>query len=120
MKVFLLLCAILASFIMNNIKCPGCQKSFNHGKAIKVHQRTCAGLHLVAKEQFRKRGENVEKREVAKLARIDGQTMDDIAEERQDLREDLDDIVLDHSTGTDVVGESSRVRKKYIHVIYYY
>ncbi len=113
MKVFLLLCAILAFFIiMNTIKCPGCQKSFNHGKAIKVHQRTCAGLHVVAKEQFRKRGENVEKREVAKLAKIDGQTMDDIAEERQDLREDLDDIVLDHSTGTVVVGQSSRVRKK--------
>jgi len=62
MKVFLLLCAILASLIiMNTIKCPGCQKFFNHGKAIKIHQRTCAGLHIVAKEQFRKRGKNVEK-----------------------------------------------------------
>jgi len=109
----LLLCIILVVFaIMNTIKCPGCQKSFNQGKAIKNHQRSCGGLHVVAKEQFRKRGENVEKREVAKLAKIDGQTLDDIAEERQDLREDLDDIVLDHSTGTDVVGQSSTVRKK--------
>jgi len=39
--------------------------------------------------------------------------MDDIAEERQDLREDLDNIVLDHSTGLDVVGQSSTVRKNY-------
>jgi hypothetical protein len=107
MKAFLLLCAILV-IIMNTVKCPGCQKQFNHGKAIKAHQRTCAGLHLVAREQFKKRGENDQKREAAKLARLDGQTMENVAEERQELRNDLEDgIVLDHSP---VIGESSMVR----------
>ena len=97
MKAFLLLCTILV-IIMNTIKCPGCQKPFNQGKAIKAHQRTCARLHLVAREQFKKRDENDQKRGAAKLARLDGQTMEDIAEERQELRNDLeDDIVLDHS-----------------------
>jgi hypothetical protein len=87
---------------MNTVKCPGCQKPFNHGKAIKVHQLNCAGLHLVAKEQFKKRGENIIKRETAKLARLDEQTMDNVAEERQELRDELanDDIDLDHSEST--------------------
>ena len=93
---------------MNTIKCPGCQKSFDHGKA---HQRNCPGLHVVAKEQFRKRGENVQKREAAKLARLDGQTVDDVAEERQELRDELDgNIVLDHSAV--LIEESSTVRNK--------
>ena len=75
---------------MNTVKCPGCRKSFNQGKGIKVHQRYCAGLHLVVKEQFKRRGDNLLKQETAKLAKLEEQTMDEIAEETQDLSDDLD------------------------------
>lgn len=92
---------------MNTVKCPGCQKPFNQGKAIKVHQRTCPGLHVVAKDQFKKRGENVQKRDSAKLARLDGQTMDDVAKEHQELWDGLDNST--HSA--DLIRKSSTVRK---------
>lgn len=97
---------------MNTVRCPGCQKSFNQGKGIKLHQRNCAALYVVAREQFRKRDENVQKREAAKLARLDGQTIDDVAEECQELRDELDgDIILDYSV-PEVIDEPSLVRVK--------
>lgn len=76
---------------MNTTKCPGCQKSFAQGLSIKTHQRKCAGLHLVGQKQIKKRTDNAQKREAAKLARLEGHTLDEIAEDRQELRDELDD-----------------------------
>jgi uncharacterized protein YfaT (DUF1175 family) len=97
---------------MNTVKCPGCQKSFNQGRAVKMHQRNCAGLHLVAKEQFKRHGDNLLKRETAKLAKLDEQTMDDVAEERWDvsLADDLDHS--ESKSAVQVFGELSTVRTR--------
>lgn len=73
---------------MNVIKCPGCQKTFDPGRSIKIHQRNCTGLHLVGQKQIKKRIDNALKRDSAKLAKLEGHTLDDIAEERQELRND--------------------------------
>jgi hypothetical protein len=73
---------------MNVIKCPGCQKTFDPGRSIKIHQRNCTGLHLVGLKQIKKRIDNAQRRDSAKLAKIEGHTLDDIAEERQELRND--------------------------------
>ncbi len=84
---------ILVVVLMNIVKCPGCSQTFHQGIAIKAHQRTCAGLRLVGQKRINKRLQNAQKREAVKLARIEGQSMDDIVDERQELREDLDDNV---------------------------
>jgi Plavaka transposase len=75
---------------MNTVKCPGCSQTFDQGIAIKAHQRTCVGLRLVGQKRINKRLQNVQKREAVKHARIEGKSIEDIAEERQDLREDLE------------------------------
>jgi hypothetical protein len=85
---------ILVVVFMNIVKCPGCSHTFDQGIAIKAHQRTCAGLRLVGQKRINKRLQNAQKRDVVKLARIEGQSMDDIVEERQELREELDDNVV--------------------------
>jgi hypothetical protein len=77
---------------MNAVKCPGCQKSFDLGLSIKTHQRNCTALHLVGQKQIKKRIDNAQRRDSAKLARMEGHTLDDIAEERRELRNDLDDV----------------------------
>ena len=73
---------------MNVIKCPGCHKTFDPGRSIKIHQRNCTGLHLVGQKQIKKRIDNAQRRDSAKLAKIEGHTLDDIAEECQELRND--------------------------------
>jgi hypothetical protein len=78
---------------MNVVKCPGCQKTFDLGLSIKTHQRNCNGLHLVGRKQIKKRIDNVQRRHSAKLARIEGHTLDDIAEERRELRNGLDVVI---------------------------
>lgn len=79
---------------MNTVKCPGCSQTFGQGIAIKAHQRTCTGLLLVGQKRINKRHQNAQKREAVKLARIEGQSMDDIVEERRELREDLDENMV--------------------------
>ena len=79
---------------MNAIKCPGYSQDFDPGVAIKAHQRTCTGLRLVGQKRINKRHQNSQKREAIKLARIEGQSMDRIIEERQELREDVDDDMV--------------------------
>jgi len=75
---------------MNVIKCPGCQKTFDPGRSIKIHQRNCTGLHLVGQKQIKKRIDNAQRlgRDSAKLAKMEGHTLDEIAKERQKLRND--------------------------------
>ena len=90
LSIFLILIVVL----MNTVKCPGCSQTFGQSIAIKVHQRTCAGLCLVGQKRINKRLQNAQKREVVKLARIEGQSMDDIVEERWELRAGLDDNVV--------------------------
>ena len=83
---------------MNAVQCPGCKQPFNPGKALKAHQKHCTTLHVVAKERFRQREENAQKRAPLKLARLEGQTMQNIAEEREKQWDDHEgDIVLDQS-----------------------
>ena len=83
---------ILIVVLMNTVKCPGCSQTFDQGISIKMHQRKCTALHLAGQKQIKKRVENAQKREAVKLARIEGQTMDDIAEERQELQENFNDV----------------------------
>ena len=90
--LFILL--ILVVVLMNTIKCPGCSQTFDQGIAIKAHQRTCAGLRLVGQKRINKRLQNAQKHEAVKLARIEGQSMDDIVEECRELQEDLDDNIV--------------------------
>jgi hypothetical protein len=76
---------------MNTVKCPGCLQSFDQGISIKTHQRSCIALRLAGRQRIKKRVRNSQMREAVKLARIEGQSVNDIVEERQELREDLDD-----------------------------
>lgn len=75
---------------MNTVKCPGCSQPFEQGIAIKAHQRSCTGLRLVGQKLLKRRLENAQKREVVKLARIEGQ--DDI-EGRREMRENFNDNI---------------------------
>ena len=84
--------------IMNTINCPGCSQTFEQGIAIKAHQRTCAGLCLIGQKRINKRLQNAQKCEVVKLARIEGQSMDDIVEQRWKLRAGLDDNIVHYPT----------------------
>lgn len=87
--LFILL--ILIVILMNTVKCPGCLQNFNQGISIKTHQRSCTALRLAGQQRIKKRVTNAQKREAVKLARIEGQSMDDIVEKRRELREDLQD-----------------------------
>jgi len=89
---------ILVVILMNTVKCPGCSQPFDQGVAIKAHQRTCAALRLVGQKRINKRLQNAQKREAVKLARIEGQSMDDIVEERRELRDDFIHPVEDLSS----------------------
>src|SRR5260221_12781046 len=89
---------ILVVVLMNIVKCPGCSHTFHHAIAIKAHHRTCTVLRLVGQKRINKRLQNAQKREVVKLARIEGQSMDDIVEERRELREELDDNIVQYPT----------------------
>ena len=91
MRTLLLVFILFTILLMNTTKCPGCQKLFGQGLSIKTHQRTCAGLHLVGQKQINKRTDNAQKRDAAKLPRLEGRTSDEIAEERQELRDELND-----------------------------
>jgi hypothetical protein len=93
----LFLFSILVVILMNIVKCPGCSQNFDQGIAIKAHQRTCAGLRLVGQKRINKRlqnAQNAQKRVAVKLAKIEGQSMDDIVKERRELREDFDDNIV--------------------------
>jgi hypothetical protein len=90
---------------MNTVQCPGCKQPFGQGKALKVHQTHCTPLHVVAKDRFRQREENIQKWKAVKMARLEGQTMEDIAEEREELWGDIATDVVDQS-----IEESSAVR----------
>jgi len=79
---------------MNTVKCPGCSQTFDQGIAIKGHQRTCAGLHLIGQKRINKRLQNAQKREAVKLTRIEGQSIDDIVEECRELWVGLDNNVV--------------------------
>jgi len=92
----LFLFAILVVVLMNIVKCPGCSQTFDQGIAIKAHQRTCSGLRLVGQKRINKRLQNAQKCGAVILAKIEGQSMDDIVEERRELREDLDDNIVHH------------------------
>ena len=81
---------------MNIVKCPGCSQTFDQGISIKAHQRTCAGLRLIGQKRINKRLQNAQKHEVVKIARIEGQSMDDIVEERRVLREEPDDNIIQY------------------------
>jgi len=83
---------ILVVILMNTVKCPGCLQTFGQGISIKTHQRSCTALRLAGQKQIKRRVENAQKREAVKHARLEGQTMDDIAEGRQELREDINEI----------------------------
>jgi hypothetical protein len=76
MRALILLILIVA--LMNTVKCPGCSQPFDQGIAIKAHQRCCTGLRLISQKQIKRQLENAQKREVVKLARIEGQSMDGI------------------------------------------
>jgi hypothetical protein len=49
-------------------------------------------LRLVGQKIINKRLKNAQKHEAVKLARIEGQSMDDIIEERRELPEDFDNL----------------------------
>jgi hypothetical protein len=93
---------------MNAIKCPGCSQSFDHGVSIKTHQRKCTALLLAGQKRIKKRVENAQKREAVKLARLEGQTMDDIAGERQEIRENFNNVAQ-HLIETPSLGRSPSV-----------
>ena len=75
---------------MNTINCPGCQRPFAKGIAIRAHERSYPAFLLVGRERLKQRGENKKKRQSAKLARLEEQTIED---ERQDLRNELLDNI---------------------------
>ena len=87
----LVILLILVIVLMNTVKCPGCLQKFKQGISIKTHQRSCTALRVTGQQQIKKRVKNAQKREAVKIARIEGQSMDDIVEERRELREDLED-----------------------------
>ena len=89
MRAFFIL--IVLVILMNAVKCPGCSQSFDRGVSTKTHQRKCTALLLAGQKRIKKRVENAQKREAAKLARLEGHTLDEIAEERQELRDQLGD-----------------------------
>jgi hypothetical protein len=119
MRIHLVLITF-AILLMNTTKCPGCQKPFDQGLSIKTHQRTCTGLHLVGQKQIKKRTDNVQKREAAKLARLEGHTLDEIAEERQELRDELDGgsppCLMDIPPQEGEAAESSTVRNNVLEI----
>ena len=84
----------LVVFLMNIVKCPGCSRSFDQGIAIKAHQRTCAGLHFIGQKRINKRHQNNKRHEEVKVARIEGQTVDNVLEECQALLENLDNNMV--------------------------
>jgi hypothetical protein len=95
---------------MSAVKCPGCQQTFAKGIAIRAHERSCAALRIVGKERLKKRGDNQKKRETAKLARLEEQTMDEIIEERHELRIEL----LDNHTTPQHPGTSDDVEMQVV------
>jgi hypothetical protein len=102
MRALLIFC-ILFTLIMNAVQCPGCKQSFDRGKALKAHQNRCTLLHIVAKERFRQREENVQKREAAKMETLQDQTMEDVAEEREEPRSDLAPVADQFIEGSSAV-----------------
>ena len=124
----LLILLILLVILMNTVKCPGCSQTFDQGVAIKAHQRTCAGLRLIGQKrinkrlqnaQIKKQTDNAQKREAAKLARLEGHSLEEIAEERQELRDELDDENLPFRVGIPLQleeAESSMVRKNALEI----
>jgi hypothetical protein len=105
---------------MNAVKCPSCSQSFDHGVSIKIHQRKCTALLLVGQKRIKKRVENAQKREASKLPRLEGHTLDEIAEERQELRDELDDenpsCQMDISPQEAKAAESSMVRNNALEI----
>ena len=87
---------------MSTVKCFGCQQTFAKSIAIRAHERSCAAFCVVGKEHLKKHGENQKKKKTAKLARLEGQTMDDIVEERHELRNEI----LDGNTAPQHPGTS--------------
>jgi hypothetical protein len=64
--------------------------------------------------------ENAQKREASKLPRLEGHTLDEIAEERQELRDELDDenpsCQMDISPQEAKAAESSMVRNNALEI----
>ena len=74
---------------MNLSKCPGCQRNFAKGGAIRVHQRACNGLRSSAFMIYRRRDENQKREALAKLRCHEGLTPEDLANQRQDIRDEV-------------------------------
>jgi hypothetical protein len=74
---------------MNLSKCPGCQRNFAKGGAIRVHQRACNGLRSAAFMVYRRRNKNQKREGLAKLRCPEGLTPEDLANQRQDIRDEV-------------------------------
>lgn len=68
--------------LMNLVKCPGCHKSFSRGVGIRVHQKSCNPLRLGANTIFLKR-------EGAKIPHRDGLAPEELADQRQKIRDEV-------------------------------
>jgi len=85
---------------MNLSKCPGCKKSFEKGGAIRVHQRSCIGLRSAANTIYLRREKN---QQAAKLPRHEGLAPEDLSDQRQDIRDEVNDIDdLPHASSSNV------------------
>jgi hypothetical protein len=99
MRGFLCFLAILL-FVMNLSKCPGCQRSFEKGGAIRVHQRSCNRLRLAANAIYVRREKN---QQAVKLPRREGLSPEDLSDQRQDIRDEVNNINdLPHASSSKV------------------
>ncbi len=86
--------------LMNLSNCPGCQKKFEKGKAIRVHQRSCNGLRSAANTIYVKREQNNQR---AKVPRREGLAPEDLLDQRQEIRDEVNDFDdLPHASSSKV------------------
>jgi hypothetical protein len=99
---------------MNLSKCPGCQRKFEKGGAIRVHQRSCNGLRSAANTIYRRRDENQQREAVAKLPRHEGLASEDLSDQRQDIWDKANDIDLHHASSSQVSAFLVLINHKFI------
>ena len=90
MQLWLLLIIVFAFLLSAEMdRCNGCDATFDGARGLKTHRRTCKGRDAALHKAAQNAQEFVRRVEAAKIPRVDVQ---DVAEDRQALREQLNKV----------------------------
>jgi hypothetical protein len=75
---------------MNHVNCPGCNKKYEKGRGLSIHQRHCPGFEIMLKTRIKKRQGSAKKKLGVKLSQQSKKAREEFRERTNSFQPDLD------------------------------